>query len=432
MDRPSDAILERLQALHPKLIDLSLKRIETLLERLGSPQDRLPPVIHVAGTNGKGSTIAFLRSILEAAGHSVHVYTSPHLVQFRERIVLAGEMISEEELAEVLGTCEQANSGEKITFFEITTAAAFLAFAQTDADMVLLETGLGGRLDATNLVKRPVLTAITPIAMDHMHFLGDTLKAIAFEKAAIQKQGIPSIIASQEDAARQIILETATAAGARPFVHGSDWQITEEPNGFKYSSRALTLHLPMPSLIGLHQLMNAGTAIACLEQIPSANVTDESIKEGLSNAVWPGRLQRLSEGRLVELLPYGWAIWLDGGHNPAAGAALATTISAWQDQPTHLVVGMMEAKQAAAFLGFLSPHVVSLRTIEIPGEAASAQAGKLAKAARIFGLKTETARDLKSAIESVVANEPGPARILVCGSLYLLGHIYDLNEHGGP
>jgi dihydrofolate synthase / folylpolyglutamate synthase len=432
MDRPSDAILERLQALHPKLIDLSLKRIETLLERLGSPQNRLPPVIHVAGTNGKGSTIAFLRSILEAAGHTVHVYTSPHLIRFRERIVLAGQMISEEALAEVLSECERANGGEEITFFEITTAAAFLAFTQTDADMVLLETGLGGRLDATNLVKKPAITAITPIAMDHMHFLGDTLDAIAFEKAAIQKQGVPSIIAPQEDPARQVILETATSVGAEPFVYGRDWQTTEKPDGFKYSSRALTLHLPKPSLPGLHQLTNAGTAIACLEQLPNAKVTDESITEGLANAIWPGRLQRLVEGKLVELLPGGWEVWLDGGHNPAAGAALATTLSAWQDRPTHLVVGMMETKQAGPFLEFLSPHAESLRVVEIPGEAASAQAGELARAARSVGLKTETACDFKSSIESILANESGPARILVCGSLYLLGHVYNVNEHGGP
>ena len=432
MDHQSDVILKRLQALHPKLIDLSLKRINRLLGRLGSPQDRLPPVIHIAGTNGKGSTIAFLRCILEAAGHKVHVYTSPHLVQFCERIVLAGKMISEEALAEVLGECERANDSEEITFFEITTAAAFLAFAQIDADIVLLETGLGGRLDATNLVKRPAMTAITPIGMDHMHFLGDTLAAIAFEKAAIQKQGVPSIIASQEDSVRQVILETATAVGALPFVYGRDWQITEESNGFKYSSRALTLHLPMPSLDGLHQLMNAGTAIACLEQFPTANVTDGTIKEGIGNAVWPGRLQRLNEGRLIDALPHGWELWLDGGHNPAAGAALAQTISAWQGQPTHLIVGMMEAKQAERFLGFLSPHAASLRAIAIPGEAASAQATEIARAARIAGLTTETACNFQSAIESILANESGPARILVCGSLYLLGHIYGLNGNGGP
>ena len=225
MAHPSDVILKRLRALHPKLIDLSLKRIDRVLGRLGSPQDHLPPVIHVAGTNGKGSTIAFLRFILEAAGHKVHVYTSPHLVQFRERIVLAGKMISEEALAEVLGECERANDSEEITFFEITTAAAFLAFAQVDADIVLLETGLGGRLDATNLVKRPAITASTPIGMDHMHFLGDTLEAIALEKAAIQKQGAPAIVASQEDSVRQVILESATAVGALPFVQGRDWRI---------------------------------------------------------------------------------------------------------------------------------------------------------------------------------------------------------------
>jgi dihydrofolate synthase/folylpolyglutamate synthase len=432
MDHQSDAILERLQALHPKLIDLSLGRIETLLERLGSPQDRLPPVIHVAGTNGKGSTIAFLRAILEAAGKTVHAYTSPHLVRFSERIVLAGEIINEDDLVTLLSECERCNGGEEITFFEITTAAAFLGFASVEADILLLETGLGGRLDATNLVKKPALTAITPIGMDHMHYLGNSLAAIAYEKAAIQKNRVPSIVGPQDDAALKVILETADTIGAKPFVSGENWQVAEEAGGFCYSSDALTLHLPTPSLPGGHQMVNAGTAIACIEKLPHNTITDHAISTGLCNAVWPGRLQKLTEGLLVDKLADGWELWLDGGHNPAAGEALGDALTAWNEKPTYLISGMSENKQAVEFFQPLAAVAKNMRAIDIPGDHASLPAAEIASAGREAGFQAETASSFNTALNAILVYEPGPARILVCGSLYLLGHVYDQNQFGAP
>ncbi len=279
----SDAILERLHALHPKLIDLSLGRIEALMSRLGSPEKNLPPVIHIAGTNGKGSTLAFLRAMLEAASLRVHAYTSPHLVRFAERIMLAGNTVKEEDLVKLLSECERANGGEEITFFEITTAAAFLAFANVAAEIVLLETGLGGRLDATNLVAKPALTVITPIAMDHMQYLGDSLSEIAGEKAAIQKPGVTSVVGPQDEVAQAVILAVAEDVGAEVFLYGRDWRIDITDDGFAYSSEALELDLPRPSLPGAHQLINAATAIACLEQLTDFELSDRAIVRGLSN-----------------------------------------------------------------------------------------------------------------------------------------------------
>lgn len=431
-DRESDVILERLHALHPKLIDLSLDRIETLMMQLGSPQDDLPPMIHVAGTNGKGSTIAFLRAVLEAAGLKVHVYTSPHLVRFAERIVLAGKIVAEDDLVTLLGECERANGGEEITFFEITTAAAFLAFANVAADIVLLETGLGGRLDATNLVAKPALTVITPVAMDHMHFLGDSLAEIAGEKAAIQKKGVPSVVGPQDDAALEVILAAAGDIGSEVFLYGRDWSIDATDSGFSYQSEALQLALPAPSLPGPHQLINAGTAVACLEQLPGFTLAERSIARGLANAVWPGRLQHLTEGQIASALPEGWELWLDGGHNAAAGQALGAALSVWRDKPTHLVVGMLESKQALEFLTPLATVAESAQTIDIPGEANATPAPGLATIAADAGLRATAATDLHAAIGAIMAEEPGPARILVCGSLYLLSHIYRENGAGGP
>jgi dihydrofolate synthase/folylpolyglutamate synthase len=431
-ERPSDVILERLLKLHPKLIDLSLDRVERLLERLGSPQKDLPPVIHIAGTNGKGSTLAFLRAIFEAAGMRVHAYTSPHLVRFHERIVLAGKEISEETLAILLSECERRNEGGDITFFEITTAAAFLAFANVEADVLLLETGLGGRLDATNLIERPAATVITPVSMDHMQFLGEDLAAIAGEKAAIQKKLTPSIIGPQAHAARKVILDTAAAIGAHPFVHGRDWDVSAEGDGFAYSSHRMTMRLPAPSLAGAHQRINAGTAIACIEKLPGDPISDTAIAEGLTRAVWPGRLDRIESGSLAERLPPGWELRLDGGHNPDAGKALAAEIARWHDRPLHIITGMLTSKNAAEFLRPLGPHAASLTTIAIPGESASYGADDLAETARRVGIAANPASDLVAALDGIAATAPSPARILICGSLYLMGHVFRVNGTALP
>jgi dihydrofolate synthase/folylpolyglutamate synthase len=427
-DDTSDAILARLHRLHPKTIDLSLGRILRLLDRLDRPQDRLPPVIHAAGTNGKGSVIAFLRAILETAGYRVHAYTSPHLVRFNERIRLAGEIIPEPELAALLDECEHRNRDETITFFEITTAAALLAFARSKADVVLMECGLGGRYDATNVVARPALTIITPVSMDHMHYLGDTIRQIAAEKGAIQKTGVPSVIGPQSEAAAAVLLRQAEDVAARPFIHGRDWSVAPTARGFRYRSSDIDLDLPPPALAGSHQLANAGTAIACLERLEALDVSGTAIAEGLPAARWPGRLQRLNSGPHAASLPEGWDIWLDGGHNPAAGAVLADTAREWRDKPLHLVLGMMRHKEARHFLRPLAPFAASLRAIAIPDQDGSLSAEACAEAARDTGIRSATAQDIDHALADILRREKGPARILICGSLYLTGAVLARNE----
>ena len=327
----SDIVLARLTRLHPKLIDLSLGRIEGLLAALGNPQDRLPPVIHVAGTNGKGSTVATLRACLEAGGWRVHAYTSPHLVRFHERIRLAGELIGEDRLILLLEECEGANRGAPITYFEITTAAALLAFARVPADFVLLETGLGGRLDATNVVKHPAATAITPISLDHQAFLGDTIAAIAGEKAGILKAGAPAVIGPQMPEAAAVFDARAAEIGAPLYRFGREWRCMADNGGMRYEGPHWRCDLPLPSLLGGHQIVNSGAAIACLEQLTAFPIAADTIAQGLRHIDWPARLQRLGRGPLSEALPEGWELWLDGGHNPGAGEVLAAAVSSWPD-----------------------------------------------------------------------------------------------------
>ena len=425
--QPSDAILTRLMTLHPKIIDLSLDRIERLLDRLGRPQDRLPPVVHLAGTNGKGSVAAFMRAALESAGYKVHAYTSPHLVRFHERIRLAGEPIAEPALAAYLERCEEANGGAPITYFEITTAAAFLAFAESPADILLLECGLGGRLDATNLVERPLATVITPVSIDHQHFLGETLREIAGEKAAIQKRGVPSVIGPQPPEAAAVIDAVAARTGTPTFRFGRSFSVEIVPNGLVYSARG-RLALPRPVLPGAHQIDNAAVAIATLERLKGFTVTELDIANGLLRASWPARIQRLREGPLVGLLPDGWELWLDGGHNAAAGAVLAAHAAAeWGDRPLWLVCGMMNNKQADRFLEPLTPLAAGLRAVAIPGEKNAFSAAELADIATAVGLDAAPADALEAAVESIVAREGGPARILICGSLYLAGAVLSAN-----
>jgi dihydrofolate synthase / folylpolyglutamate synthase len=423
----SDRVLERLGRLHPKLIDLSLGRVERLLAALDNPQEKLPPVVHVAGTNGKGSTVATLRACLEAGGYRVHAYISPHLVRFHERIRLAGKLIEEAALIALLEECEYANREAPITYFEITTAAAFLAFARTPADIVLLETGLGGRLDATNVVRHPAVSAITPISLDHQAFLGDTIAQIAGEKAGILKPGAPAVIGPQPMEAAAVIEARAVELSAPLSRWQREWRCIADGAGMHFTGEHWRLDLPPPSLPGAHQIANAGTAIACLEQLEDFPLPPEAIASGLRRIEWPARLQRLTCGPLVELMPPGWELWLDGGHNPGAGAVLAEFVAGWHDRPVFLVVGMLNTKDSAGFLGSLAPHAQALAAVTIPGEQNPLPAEAIATAAFSAGLVASTAASVDAAIGNF-SSRPSPGRILICGSLHLAGKV--LVENG--
>lgn len=427
----SDAILARLQALHPKRIDLSLGRIERLLAALDHPERKLAPVVHVAGTNGKGSTIAFLRAMLEADGKRVHVYTSPHLVRFHERIRLAGKLIEEDRLAEILARCESANKGEPITFFEVTTAAAFLAFAETPADAVILEVGLGGRLDATNVVARPAVSAITPVSLDHRDFLGDTIAQIAAEKAGILKAGVPAVIGPQSDEGGAVIEAHARAVGAPLVRFGMEWRAEASQSGMRYDGPRGRLDLPRPALTGDHQIVNAGAAITCLGALAPDAWNAATISRGLTEVEWPARLQRLTRGPLAHIIntkaPQGSTLWLDGGHNPDAGQALAHWARS-DPRPLYLAAGMLNTKDASGFFAPLEPYAQAAAAVAIPGAEAGLSAEALAQYAFAAGLRAQPAPDLESALARLAALAREPSRFLICGSLYLAGTV--LTENG--
>jgi dihydrofolate synthase / folylpolyglutamate synthase len=418
----SDRVLARLMQLHPKKIDLSLGRIERLLAALGDPHERLPPVIHVAGTKGKGSVVATMRACLEAAGHRVHAYISPHLVHFRERIRLAGRLIEEDALLALLEECEGANRGAPITFFEITTAATFLAFARTSADIVLLEVGLGGRLDATNVVRRPIVTAITPVSLDHQAFLGNTVTAIAGEKAGIMKPGVPAVVALQPPEAAVVIEEHAAAIDAPLYRAQREWRCVPVAGGMHYAGERWQLDLPRPSLIGAHQIVNAGVALACLEHLPGPPLPAAALADGLRQIDWPARLQRLTRGPLLEILAPPWELWLDGGHNPAAGEVLGAVAADWRDRPLDLVVGMLNTKDAAGFLRPLAPFARTLRAVTIPGEENPLPAKAIAAAARSVGIEAREAGSVETALRDLGALRDR-GRVLICGSLHLAGAV---------
>jgi len=427
----SDVVLDRLKILHPKVIDLALDRILRLLDELDHPENALPPVVHIAGTNGKGSTVAYLRAMAERAGRRVHAYTSPHLVRFAERIRVAGQIIAEDELLGTLEDCERANHGEPITFFEITTAAAFLCFSREPADLCLLETGLGGRVDATNVIHRPALTVLTSISLDHQAFLGDTLAQIAGEKAGILKPGVPCVCAAQPGEALAVIIARAQALGAPLFVEGRDWSVAERGDGLFFTMAGTTLVLPKPSLPGPHQTGNAGLAVAAAlllnDVFDHPLLPAAAIAEGLATTEWPARLQRLTTGPLVAPLPEGWELWLDGGHNPAAGLALAAMAETWNDKPLDLVVGMLNSKDSHGFLKPLATHARALRTVTIPGEINSLSAEAMAETAKTEGLDAKPAGSVAEAVAQL-AQQSGAGRILICGSLYLAGVV--LAENG--
>jgi dihydrofolate synthase/folylpolyglutamate synthase len=426
----SDALLDRLTGLHPKLIDLSLGRIERLLDRLDHPERALPPVVHVAGTNGKGSVIAFLNAMLRAEGRTVHSYISPHLVRFHERICLAGRPIDEPDLVRLLQVCEAANGEAPITFFEITTAAAFLAFSRSPAEVLLLETGLGGRLDATNVVARPRLTVITPLSLDHTQYLGETLEEIAFEKAGILKPGVPAVVAPQEPRALQVIARRAEELGAPLICGGRDWSVEPEGDGFRFHGTTGTRRFALPGLAGPHQVDNAGLALAAAEALDGLRPGESSLRRGLLEAHWPGRLQRLKRGPLVDLVDSAgpWELWLDGGHNGAAGEALSRALADWRDRPLHLVFGMMSSKAVQDFLRPLAPLAQTLHAVSIPGEHATLSAHEAAAKAREAGLQAEASTDVATALRAILDTSHGPGRVLICGSLYLAGSV--LTDNG--
>ncbi|WP_340148557.1 folylpolyglutamate synthase/dihydrofolate synthase family protein [uncultured Sneathiella sp.] len=428
----SDRILARMMALHPKVIDLTLDRMLPLLAKLDHPERRLPPVLHVAGTNGKGSLLAYLRAMLEAAGYRAHVYTSPHLVRFAERIRLAGKIIEEDALSDLLLDCETANGDTPITYFEITTIAAFKAFAETPGDILLLETGLGGRFDATNVVARPALTAITPISHDHADFLGTDLAGIAGEKAGIIKPDVPVVIGPQDPVALDVLGKTAEKLRSQPYIYDREWSCRRGDDGWEYRNESGARLFPAPALHGLHQVENAATAVACLDKLGGFTVSDADIAEGLQTVEWPARMQRLTNGPIADALPDHTEIWLDGGHNPAAAEQITASFARWNERdpkPTFLIAGMLNTKDQKSYFSRLSPIIEKGHCITIPGEAASTSAAELAALARAGGVKAMEMPSLMAAVEALLpdlAEKPG--RLLITGSLYLAGQI--LRENG--
>jgi dihydrofolate synthase/folylpolyglutamate synthase len=428
-----DDLLASMKQLHPLLIDLSLERVERMLASLGSPQDKLPPVVHIAGTNGKGSTTAFLKAMLEAAGKRVHVYTSPHLVRFNERIALAGpggaQPIDEDALAALLQRVADVNAGQSITFFEITTAAAFLAFSETPADFLLLEVGLGGRLDTTNVVDTPVLTIITPISMDHADKLGDTVEKIAAEKAGILKRGVACVTARQTPEVDDVMEAEARKRGASLIRWGEHFEAFNQRGRLVFQREDRLLDLPLPSLIGPHQIVNAGTAVAAALEL---GIDERAIAGGLTAARWPARMQRLGSGNLTRNVRSDCELWLDGGHNPAAGEVLARTMADLEERsprPLVLIVGMMGQKDAKGFLQPFAGLARTVITVPVPGAHQPPHLpDDLAKAARDAGLDATAVPDMAAALAIAQSVDDGPLRILICGSLYLAGHVLALQD----
>ena len=422
MTQTSDAILARMMALHPKIIDLTLDRVWRLLGALDNPQEKLPPVIHVAGTNGKGSTQSMIRAGLEGMGKAVHAYTSPHLARFHERIRLAGSLISEDHLTDILDECYRANGGEDITYFEITTVAGLLAFSRTPADYTLLEVGLGGRLDATNVIT-PELSIITPVSIDHEQFLGNTIAKIAAEKAGIIKRGVPVVVGPQHEDALEVIEATAARLGAPVLAYGQHWHVQEERGRLVFQDENGLLDLPLPALLGAHQIQNAGAALAALRHLGADEAACEA---AMTNAEWPARMQRLKTGPLVEAAGDA-ELWLDGGHNAAAGIALADVLADLPKRPTHLICGMLNTKDVKGYKAPLAAQAASLTAISIPDEINTLSAEETEAAAKSVGLEATTAANTMAALQAILAKDP-TARVLICGSLYLAGHI--LRENG--
>ncbi|MES2994451.1 MAG: folylpolyglutamate synthase/dihydrofolate synthase family protein [Patescibacteria group bacterium] len=432
--RSSDEVIQRLRANHPSLIDLTTGRVERLLAALGRPDLKLPPVIHVAGTNGKGSTVAYLRAIAEAAGLKVHVLTSPHLVRFAERIRIAGTLITDEQLAELIDRVEKANAGEPISFFEITTVLAYLAFSETPADLCIVEVGLGGRFDATNIFDAPAVSVITPVDYDHLEMLGPELSKIAWEKAGIIKQDRPVVVAHQQDEALEVIEREANDLGAPMQLMGRDFDVREEKGRLIVQMPDRLIDLPAPSLFGGYQFQNAGLAVAAALQF-DPTLSDEVLGKGISSTIWPARMQRLTAGPLAELAETrGADLWLDGGHNPHAGRALAEAASRIVEndpRPLVLIVGMFARKDAEGFFrpfAAMNPRVIT--TVFDSPNAASAE--NLAEAATKVGLSSETASDVTDAVTRALETDSPPPHILICGGLHFAGEVLAMSEETWP
>jgi dihydrofolate synthase / folylpolyglutamate synthase len=433
----SDELLQSLRGLHPKLIDLSLGRIEMLLEKLDNPHHRLPPVIHVAGTNGKGSTCAYLKAMLEAAGRRVQVYTSPHLVRFHERIALPGRdgkarPIDDAFLVDVLSRTAAANGGAPITFFEITTAAAFLAFSETPADALILEVGLGGRLDTTNVVANPALTILTSISMDHTQLLGDTVEKIAFEKAGILKRGVTCIVAPQEDAVLDVIRAQARKIRAPLIIAGEHFTIFAQHGRLIVQGEEQLADLPLPALPGPHQLANAGTAVVAAQHLATQfGIGEDAIGRGLQDVRWPARMQRFTSGRLLALLEPGSELWLDGAHNPDAARVIASTVADLEERnarPLYLVTAMLRNKDAAGYFEHFRGLARKIVCVPIPGDDGAADPRDLVGSARALGFEADAAPDIATALTEARRHAGAPARVLICGSLHLAGHVLALED----
>ena len=430
-----DELIARLSALHPNRIDLSLDRMHRLLEKLDHPERKLPPAIHVAGTNGKGSTVAYLRAMLQAAGLRVHAYTSPYLVRINECFRLGraggGVLVSDEALAAALTHCERANAGEPLTFFEAKTAAAFCLFADHPADVLLLEVGLGGRLDSTNVIEAPLASVITPISTDHIEFLGDSLAAIAGEKAAIIKRGVPAISAEQPREAMAVIEQQARRMRSPLFAAGEGWHVNVERGRLVYQDDRGLLDLAAPRLFGQHQFDNAGLAVATLRAIGKLRISNSAFECGIVNAEWPARMQRISCGPLIEWGPPGGEIWLDGGHNAEGGRVVAAALGDLEERvsrPLVVIAGMMANKDAAGFLANFAGLTRHIMAVAIPDQANAMPPARLADAARALGMRVEIAAGIEPALRTLtgLAYEVSP-RILITGSLYLAGHVLALN-----
>lgn len=411
-----------------KPIDFGLERVEELLHKLGNPHKKLPPVVHFAGTNGKGSTIAFLRSMLEAAGCKVHVYSSPHLLNFNERIVLAGNEISDDMLTQLAEECRIAAGDMRITFFEGTTAMAYLAFSRVDADIVLLETGMGGRLDATNVIDEPICTVITPVSIDHTEFLGPTVKIIAGEKAGIIKKGVPCVSSMQFDDAHAVLEHKAEQLYAPFYAFGYDWVAEKTDNGIAYKSQFGDMNLPFPSLKGDHQIINAGTAVTVTKILKAYELTEENIAQGIQNAKWPARMQQLESGKLLDKLPKGWEIWIDGAHNNAGAHIISCMIEDWKDKPTYLISGFTRGRKAEEFFSFFTNKVKFVCGLLVETEPSAQKAEDVADEAIQAGIEAKAFDSIEDALHFLPSLADAPARIVICGSLYLASDAMKANK----
>jgi dihydrofolate synthase/folylpolyglutamate synthase len=412
-----------------KPIDFGLERVLELLDRLGNPHQKLPPVVHFAGTNGKGSTLAFTRAILEAAGYKVHTYTSPHLLDFNERITLAGHDISDNMLKEIADECRIAAGDMRITFFEGTTAMAYLAFSRVKADIVLLETGMGGRLDATNVIDKPACTVITPISIDHTEYLGPTVKIIAGEKAGILKQGVPCVSSQQFDEANLVIEQKAEELHAPLFSFGYDWIAEKTDTGMVYKSKRGDIELPRPALLGDHQIVNAGAAITAAKCLKDFNIPDSAIATGLQKAKWMARMQQITSGKLIDRLPKGWEVWLDGAHNIAGAHIVSCIMDDWKDKPTYVISGFTRDRSARDFFSNFVGKVKFIGGILVETELSAQKAEVVAEAAESLGIPAKAFDSIEDALAFLPTISDEPARVIFCGSLYLASDALKANRY---